>query len=83
MTSRLQLWSLALALAAPLLILLALLLALQRHGVDRLQVLPALLIGGSLMAFSVLARQRRRRALLLALRRDILTGSPGADESIP
>lgn len=83
MSSRLQLWSLALALAAPLLILLALLLALQRHGVDRLQVLPALLIGGSLMAFSVLARQRRRRALLLALRRDILTGSPGADESIP
>jgi hypothetical protein len=70
MSPRAQLWPLVLALAAPLLILLALLLALQRHGVDRLQALPALLIGSSLMVVSVLARQRRRRALLLALRHD-------------
>ena len=72
---RTQLWSLALALAAPLLVLLALLMALQRHGLDRLQVLPALLIGTSLMIYSVVSRQRRRRALLVALRRD---GGPSA-----
>jgi hypothetical protein len=78
MRGRFQPWPLALALAAPLLILLALLMALQRHGLDRLQVLPALLIGGSLMAYSVVARQRRRRALLLALRRDTLQTSPPA-----
>ncbi len=82
MSARSQPWPMALALAGPLLILLALLMALQRHGHERLQVLPALWIGGSLMAYSVLARQRRRRALLLALRRDILTSSPGVDESL-
>lgn len=70
MSARSQPWPVALALAAPLLILLALLMALQRHGLDRLQVLPALLIGGSLMAYSLVAYQRRRRSLLLALRRD-------------
>lgn len=70
MSLRAQLWPLALALAAPLLILLALLVALQRHGLDRVAALPALLIGGSLMVVSVLARQRRRRTLLVALRRD-------------
>jgi hypothetical protein len=60
--------SLPLALAAPLLTLLSLLMLLQRHGLDRWQVLPALLIGISLMLFSLWSRQRRRRALLLALR---------------
>lgn len=75
MSTRTQLWPIALALAAPLLILLALLMLLQRHGLDRLQVLPAVAIGGSLMGYSLLARQRRRRALLLALRRDTLPSS--------
>jgi len=76
MSARPQLWPVALALAAPLLILLALVMLLQRHGLDRLQVLPALLIGGGLMVFSLVARQRRRRALLLALRRDTLVSPP-------
>ena len=48
MSARSQLWPVALALAAPL------------------------LIGVSLMAYSLVAYQRRRRALLLALRRDTL-----------
>lgn len=62
----------SLALAAPLLVLLALLMLAQRHGLDRWQVLPALLIALSLMLFSIWSRQRRRRELLLALRRDRL-----------
>ncbi len=59
-----------LALASPLLILLALLVMLQRRGVDRLPALPALLIGTGLLVSSALGRRRRRRELLAALRHD-------------
>jgi hypothetical protein len=59
-----------LALASPLLILLALLVLLQRRGVDRLPALPALLIGTGLLVSSALGRRRRRRELLAALRHD-------------
>jgi len=59
-----------LALSSPLLILLALLVLLQRRGVDRLPALPALLIGTGLLATSALGRRRRRRELLAALRQD-------------
>ena len=59
-----------LALASPLLILLALLVLLQRRGVDRLPALPALLIGMGLLVTSALGRRRRRRELLAALRHD-------------
>jgi len=58
-----------LALASPLLILLALLVLLQRRGVDRLPALPALLIGTGLLVTSALG-WRRRRELLAALRHD-------------
>jgi hypothetical protein len=57
-----------LALAAPLLILLALVSLLSRQGIQRLQAVPALLIGGGLLVNSGLRRARRRRALLEALR---------------
>lgn len=57
-------------LSAPLLILLALVLLLQRQGSDRIQAVPALVIGGSLMVASRVRRQRRRRALLRALRQE-------------
>ena len=57
-----------LALATPLLILVALLGLLSRQGRDRLQALPALLIGTGLLATSAVGRARRRRALLAALR---------------
>ncbi|MFU8883903.1 MAG: DUF3188 domain-containing protein [Cyanobacteriota bacterium] len=57
-----------LALSAPLLILLSLVLLLQRQGRERIQVLPALAIGASLAMSSRLSRRRRRRALLNALR---------------
>jgi hypothetical protein len=59
-----------LALASPLLILLALLVLLQRRGVDRLPALPALLIGTGLLVSSAMGRRRRRRELLAALRHD-------------
>lgn len=59
-----------LALASPLLILLALLVLLQRRGVERLPALPALLIGTGLLVSSALGRRRRRRELLAALRHD-------------
>jgi len=56
------------ALASPLLILLGLQGVLLRHGSDRLQALPALLIGVALLLQSAWSWRRRRRALLLALR---------------
>jgi hypothetical protein len=63
--SRLQAW---LALAAPLLALLALLALLMRSGSDRLQALPPLLIGIGLLLSSAAGRARQRRHLLVALR---------------
>jgi hypothetical protein len=63
--SRLQAW---LALAAPLLVLLALLALLMRSGSDRLQALPPLLIGVGLLLSSAACRARQRRHLLVALR---------------
>ncbi|MBM5814065.1 MAG: DUF3188 domain-containing protein [Cyanobacteria bacterium M_DeepCast_100m_m1_067] len=59
-----------LALSSPLLILLALLVLLQRRGVDRWPALPALLIGTGLLVTSALGQRRRRRELLAALRHD-------------
>ncbi|MCP9881719.1 DUF3188 domain-containing protein [Cyanobium sp. Alchichica 3B3-8F6] len=59
-----------LALSSPLLILLALLVLLQRRGVDRLPALPALLIGTGLLVTSALGQRRRWRELLAALRHD-------------
>lgn len=56
------------ALASPLLILLGLQGVLLRHGSDRLQAVPALLIGVALLLQSAWRWRRRRRALLLALR---------------
>lgn len=56
-----------LALATPLLILLGLAGLLMRQGSDRLQALPALLIGVALLLQSAWSWRRRRRALLLAL----------------
>jgi hypothetical protein len=57
-----------LALASPLLILLALLGLLQRSGSARWEVVPALLIGSGLLLTSLQRRRRRRAQLLQALR---------------
>ena len=58
-----------LALSAPLLILLALLALLHRSGSDRVQAVPALLIGIGLLSTSIVLRRRRRGEILRALRR--------------
>jgi hypothetical protein len=57
-----------LALATPLLILLGLAGVALRQGSDRLQAVPALVIGVALLLQSAWSWRRRRRALLEALR---------------
>ena len=57
------------SLGAPLLILLAMLAIQQRQGKDRVQVLPAVLVGLGLIISSALGRQRRRARLLDDLQR--------------
>ena len=57
-----------LAAATPLLILLGVVGLLLRQGSDRLQAIPALLIGVALLGQSSWRWRRRRRALLAALR---------------
>ena len=56
-----------LALATPLLILLGLVGVALRQGSDRLQALPAVVIGVALLLQSACSWRRRRRALLEAL----------------
>ncbi len=56
-----------LATATPLLILLGLVGVLLRQGSDRLQAVPALMIGVALLLQSIWSWRRRRRALLRAL----------------
>ena len=56
-----------LACATPLLIVLGLVGLLLRQGSDRLQAVPALVIGISLLLQSGLSRRRRRQALLREL----------------
>jgi len=57
-----------LALASPLLILLALVAMVVRPAADRVQALPALVIGSALLITSWVRRRRRRREILRALR---------------
>ena len=63
-----------LAAATPLLILLGVVGLLLRQGSDRLQAIPALLIGVALLGQSSWRWRRRRRALLAALRDEGLEG---------
>ena len=63
------------SLGAPLLILLALLATQQRQGKDRIQALPAVLVGSGLIISSALGRQRRRARLLADLQRARTPGS--------
>ncbi len=63
-----------LAAATPLLMLLGVVGLLLRQGSDRLQAIPALLIGVALLGQSSWRWRRRRRALLAALRDEELEG---------
>ena len=57
-----------LSLAAPFLILLAVIGLLMREETDRLQALPALFVGIGLTISNTLGRRNQRAKLLLALR---------------
>ncbi len=57
-----------LSLAAPLLIVIALLGFFQREGSERLQSIPALVVGCGLILSGALGRRRRRKKLLFAMR---------------
>ena len=56
-----------LSFGAPLMILLAVLASQQRQGSDRVQALPAVLVGSGLIISSTVGRRRRRGKLLSAL----------------
>ena len=53
---------------APLLLMLALVAVQQRQGRDRIQALPAALVGTGLIISSAVGRRRYRSRLLTALR---------------
>ena len=69
-----------LALSAPLLILLALVSLASRSGTQRLEAVPALVIGTGLLVSSGLRRAQRRRILLEALRLAAPGQAPGTDQ---
>jgi hypothetical protein len=72
-----------LALSSPLLILLALVALIWRPPHERVQAVPALLIGMGLLSFSWIRRRRRRRDLLRALREARRRLPPGSVDGDP
>ena len=59
------------SISAPLLILLAIIGFLHREGKDKIQVIPALVVGGGLVFTGTLRRFKRRRMLLLEIKKDM------------
>ena len=59
-----------LSLAAPLLILLAILGFARRQGSGRLQSLPAFFVGAGLIISGAVSRRNRRHKLLLEIRKN-------------
>ena len=57
-----------LSLAAPFLIVISMLGFIQRSGSDRLQCLPALLVGLGLIISGALERSNRRKKLFMEIR---------------
>ena len=57
-----------LSLAAPFMVLVSIFGLLQRNGSDRLQCLPALLVGLGLIISGALERRNRRKKLFLEIR---------------
>ena len=62
-------WKPLLSLSAPMLIIVAMLSFLQRQDSDRLQSLPAFLVGAGLIGSGALGRRLRRKKLLMAMRK--------------
>ena len=59
------------SISAPLLILLAITGFFHREGKDRIQALPALVVGGGLVLTGAVRRFRRRRMLFLEIKKDM------------
>tara|TARA_B100000214_G_scaffold10593_1_gene7692 strand:- start:661 stop:882 length:222 start_codon:yes stop_codon:yes gene_type:complete len=59
------------SIAAPLLILLAITSFLHREGKDKIQAIPALVVGGGLVLTGAVRRIRRRRMLYLEIKKDV------------
>ena len=59
------------SIAAPLLILHAIIGFSHRDGRDRIQTIPAFVVGSGLVLTGTIRRFRRRRMLLFEMRRDM------------
>ena len=59
------------SIAAPLLILLAIAGFLHREGKDKIQAIPALVVGSGLVLTGAIRRLRRRRMLFLEIKKDM------------
>ena len=59
------------SISAPLLILLAISGFLHREGRDKIQAIPALVVGSGLVLTGAVRRSRRRRMLFLEIKKDM------------
>ena len=59
------------SISAPLLILLAITSFLHREGKDKIQAIPALVVGSGLVFTGAARRFRRRRMLFLEIKKDM------------
>ena len=59
------------SISAPLLILLAVTGFLHREGKDKIQVIPALVVGSGLVLTGAVRRFSRRRVLFLEIKKDM------------
>ena len=59
------------SIAAPLLILLAIAGFLHREGKDKIQAIPALVVGSGLVLTGAIRRLRRRRMLFSEIKKDM------------
>jgi hypothetical protein len=59
------------SISAPLLILLAITGLLHREGKDKIQVIPALVVGSGLVLTGAVRRLRRRRMLFLEIKKEM------------
>tara|TARA_Y100001968_G_scaffold185158_1_gene169574 strand:- start:417 stop:638 length:222 start_codon:yes stop_codon:yes gene_type:complete len=59
------------SISAPLLILLAISGLLHRESKDKIQTIPALVVGNGLILTGAVRRFRRRRMLFLEIKKDI------------
>ena len=59
------------SISAPLLILIAITGFLHREGKDKIQAIPALVVGSGLVFTGAVRRFRRRRMLFLEIKKDL------------